>query len=158
MGVFYRRQFAFADIDLTLHDLHPEGAALRFRRDVEPDSGKGVSADCSRDTAFVAYFGHLIGYDAGYYGYAWADAIAADMATVFEMGQGRISRQAGRHAPAARIYEPGDSRDITQSIEKVPGPQTVAPAVPEEDRDRRRQEGGIGSLEGKQMRAGARRG
>ena len=36
------------------------------------------------DTAFVAFFGHLAGYDAGYYGYAWADAIAADMATVFE--------------------------------------------------------------------------
>ncbi len=34
------------------------------------------------DTAFVAYFGHLMGYGAGYYGYAWADAIAADMATV----------------------------------------------------------------------------
>ena len=28
----------------------------------------------------VAYFGHIIGYGAGYYGYAWADAIAADMA------------------------------------------------------------------------------
>jgi len=36
-----------------------------------------------QNTAFVAYFGHIIGYGAGYYGYAWADAIAADMATVF---------------------------------------------------------------------------
>jgi len=25
-----------------------------------------------------------MGYDAGYYGYAWADAIAADMATVLK--------------------------------------------------------------------------
>jgi hypothetical protein len=30
------------------------------------------------DTAFVAYFGHIVGYGANYYGYAWADAIAAD--------------------------------------------------------------------------------
>lgn len=48
------------------------------------------------DTAFVAYFGHLMGYDAGYYGYAWADAIAADMATVFERapkGQARLRRR-----------------------------------------------------------------
>ena len=36
------------------------------------------------DTAMIAYLGHFTGYDAGYYGYAWADAIAADMATVFE--------------------------------------------------------------------------
>ena len=42
------------------------------------------------DTAFVAYFGHLMGYDAGYYGYAWADAIAADMATVFATRARRI--------------------------------------------------------------------
>ena len=34
-------------------------------------------------TTFVSYFGHLNGYDAGYYGYAWADAIAADMAHRF---------------------------------------------------------------------------
>ena len=39
------------------------------------------------NTAFVACFGHLAGYDAGYYGYAWADAIAADMATVFEQNR-----------------------------------------------------------------------
>ena len=25
VGVTYRRQFTFADIDLTLHDVHPEG-------------------------------------------------------------------------------------------------------------------------------------
>ena len=57
------------------------------------------------DTAFVAYFGHLMGYDAGYYGYAWADAIAADMATVFEKApDGFFDRDAG-HAPA-----PGDLR------------------------------------------------
>ena len=36
--------------------------------------------------AFVAYFGHLMHYDAAYYGYAWADAIAADMATPERMG------------------------------------------------------------------------
>jgi thimet oligopeptidase len=40
------------------------------------------------DTAFIAYFGHIIGYGSGYYGYAWADAIAADMATVFEQSPG----------------------------------------------------------------------
>ena len=46
-GVFYRRQFAFASLDLALHDPHPEECALRLRRDVEPDSGEGFSADRS---------------------------------------------------------------------------------------------------------------
>jgi Zn-dependent oligopeptidase len=73
------------------------------------------------DTAFVAYFGHLMGYDAGYYGYAWADAIAADMATVFERApNGYFDRAAGRRL-RTEIYEPGNSRDVNISIEKFLG-------------------------------------
>jgi Zn-dependent oligopeptidase len=54
-----------------------------------------------------SYFGHLNGYDTGYYGYAWADAIAADMATV-PKGEGRVlDKQAGMKCH--EIYEPGDS-------------------------------------------------
>jgi Zn-dependent oligopeptidase len=80
------------------------------------------------DTAFVAYFGHLMGYDAGYYGYAWADAISADMATVFEKApDGYFDKEVGmrlRH----EIYEPGDSRDVNESIEKFLGrKQSIEP-------------------------------
>src|SRR6185295_20377488 len=79
-------------------------------------------------TTFVTYFGHMNGYDAGYYGYAWADAIAADMATVFEKAKnGYLDKQAGlklRH----EIYEVGDSRDVTVSIEKFLGrKQSIQP-------------------------------
>jgi Zn-dependent oligopeptidase len=73
------------------------------------------------DTAFVAYFGHIIGYGAGYYGYAWADAIAADMATVFENSpDGYLDKQAGMRL-RKEIYEVGDSRDVNVSIEKFLG-------------------------------------
>jgi Zn-dependent oligopeptidase len=80
------------------------------------------------DTAFVAYFGHLMGYDAGYYGYAWADAIAADMATVFEKSpSGYFDTRAGRRL-RDEIYAPGDSRDVTVSIEKFLGrKQSIEP-------------------------------
>ena len=80
------------------------------------------------ETAFVAYFGHLIGYDAGYYGYAWADAIAADMATVFEKSKdGYFDKDAGMKL-RRDIYEPGDSRDVTLSIEKFLGrKQSIQP-------------------------------
>ena len=73
------------------------------------------------DTAFVAFFGHLAGYDAGYYGYAWADAIAADMATVFENApNGFLDKTAGMKL-RKEIYAPGGSREIDVSIHKFLG-------------------------------------
>src|SRR5438477_819185 len=82
-GVLYRRQFAFASLDLALHDVHPESAPYDCVAVSNPILEK-VFLPIDPSTTFVSYFGHLNGYDAGYYGYAWADAIAADMATVFE--------------------------------------------------------------------------
>jgi thimet oligopeptidase len=65
---------------------------------------------------FVTYFGHLNGYDAGYYGYAWADAISADLATVFEKAPDRFfDAQAGQRL-RNEIYAPGNSRDVNESI------------------------------------------
>ncbi len=126
-GVFYRRQFAFASLDLALHDAHPEDAPYDCVAISNPILGK-VFLPIDPSTTFVTYFGHLNGYDAGYYGYAWADAIAADMATVFEKAKdGYLDKQAGlklRH----EIYEQGDSRDVTMSIEKFLGrKQSVQP-------------------------------
>jgi thimet oligopeptidase len=83
-------------------------------------------------TAFVAYFGHLMGYDAAYYGYAWADAIAADMATVFEKSpRGFFDTEVGRRL-RKEIYEPGDSRDVNISIERFLGrPRSLEPFLKE---------------------------
>jgi peptidyl-dipeptidase Dcp len=62
-----------------------------------------------------------MGYDAGYYGYAWADAIAADMATVFENApDGFFDRDAGMKL-RREIYEVGNSRDVNVSIKKFLG-------------------------------------
>jgi len=69
----------------------------------------------------LAYLGHFVGYDAGYYGYAWADAIAADMATVFEKApDGYFDVRAGRRL-RDEIYAVGNSRDASESIEKFLG-------------------------------------
>ena len=126
-GVFYRRQFAFASLDLALHDPHPEDMPYDCVSISNPILEK-VFLPIDPGTTFVSYFGHLNGYDAGYYGYAWADAIAADMATVFENAKdGYLDKQAGmklRH----EIYEVGDSRDVNLSIEKFLGrKQSVQP-------------------------------
>ena len=126
-GVFYRRQFAFASLDLALHDQHPENAPYDCIGISNPILEK-VFLPIDPSTTMVTYFGHLNGYDAGYYGYAWADAIAADMATVFEKARNKyLDREAGlklRH----EIYEVGDSRDVSLSIEKFLGrKQSIQP-------------------------------
>jgi Zn-dependent oligopeptidase len=126
-GVFYRRQFAFASLDLALHDQHPEKDPYDCVAISNPILVK-VFLPIDPTTTFVSYFGHLNGYDAGYYGYAWADAIAADMATVFEKAkEGYLDKQAGLRL-RREIYEPGDSRDVTASIEKFLGrKQSIEP-------------------------------
>jgi thimet oligopeptidase len=144
-GVFYRRQFAFASLDLALHDQHPENDSYDCVAISNPTLEQ-VFLPIDPSTTFVTYFGHLNGYDAGYYGYAWADAIAADMATVFEKARdGYLDKQAGlrlRH----EIYEPGDSRDATMSIEKFIGrKQSIQPFL---------KKIGIGAQEKKKAPAG----
>src|SRR5881394_482989 len=126
-GVFYRRQFAFASLDLALHGPHPENAPYDCVAISNPILEK-VFLPIDPSTTFVAYFGHLNGYDAGYYGYAWADAIAADMATVFESApEGYLDKQAGMKL-RREIYAMGDSRDVNESIERFLGrKQSVQP-------------------------------
>lgn len=126
-GVLYRRQFAFASLDLALHDPHPEEMPYDCVAISNPILEK-VFLPIDPTTTFVSYFGHLNGYDAGYYGYAWADAIAADMATVFEKAKdGYLDKQAGMKL-RREIYEPGDSRDVNESIERFLGrKQSIEP-------------------------------
>jgi thimet oligopeptidase len=123
----YRRQLSFGLMDLTLHtQIHATNA-----NEVLPLSNKvlsDVSFPVPPGTAFVGYFGHIIGYGAGYYGYAWADAIAADMATSFENSpDGFFDKKTGMRM-RNEIYAVGDSRDINVSIEKFLGrPRSIEP-------------------------------
>jgi len=126
-GTRYRRQLAFGLMDLALHtQIHDTNAAATL-----PLSNQELSdvfLPVPPDTATVAYFGHIIGYSAGYYGYAWADAISADMATVFEKSpDGYFDPGAGMRL-RKEIYEVGDSRDVNVSIEKFLGrPRSIEP-------------------------------
>jgi Zn-dependent oligopeptidase len=62
-----------------------------------------------------------MGYDAGYYGYAWADSIAADMASIFEAAPDKfLDIKIGRRL-RDEIYAQGNSRDIIVSIERFLG-------------------------------------
>jgi len=127
VATHYRRQLSFGLLDLTLHsDIRAGGGqdCVKISNKVLSE----VSLPVPEGSAFVAYFGHLMGYDAGYYGYAWADAIAADMATVFEKSpQGFFDETVGRRL-RDEIYAQGDARDVNESIRKFLGrPQSIEP-------------------------------
>jgi thimet oligopeptidase len=126
IGFFYRRQLWIGLTDLALHGPLPDGVP-----DVVKVSNRlagEVFLPVPDETAFVASIGHLNGYDAGYYGYAWADVIAADMATVFKNAPDRfLDVNAGRRL-RDEIYAPGGSRDAEISIRQFLGrPQSMEP-------------------------------
>lgn len=117
----YRRQLSFGLLDLLIHqpltadqtaDLNGYANSILGDVFLKPDPS----------TALLATFAHLFdGYDAGYYGYAWADAIAADMASVFQSApDGFLDASVGRRL-RDEIYAVGDSRDITISVERFLG-------------------------------------
>jgi thimet oligopeptidase len=126
-GTLYRRQISFGLMDMALHtQIHDDNA-----QDIVKLSNRVLSESfppVPENTAFVAYFDQIIGYSAGYYGYAWADSIAADMATEFEKSRdGYFDKETGMRL-RKEIYEPGNSRDVNISIEKFLGrPRSIEP-------------------------------
>jgi thimet oligopeptidase len=126
-GTRYRRQISFGLMDLALHtQINSENTT-----NILPLANEKLGAafiPMAPDTAFPAYFSHIIGYGAGYYGYAWADAIAADLATVFEQSPGGYYDQTVGMRLRKEIYEVGNSRDVNESIEKFLGrPRSIEP-------------------------------
>jgi len=119
-GTWYRRQLSFGLLDLALHTQIHEGS------DVDPiELSNQILSDTllpvPEGSSFVTYFGHLMHYDAGYYGYAWADVIAADMASVFEASPGQYFDVPTGMKLRDEIYAVGSSRPPTVSIEKFLG-------------------------------------
>jgi thimet oligopeptidase len=126
-GCEYRRQLSFGLLDLALNsNLKPE--ELGHLQDFSNKTLGQTFLPPDPDSAMLASFGHEMGYDAGYYGYAWADAIAADMASVFEAApDGYLDARVGRRL-RDEIYARGNSRDIKVSVEAFLGrTQSIEP-------------------------------
>ena len=72
----------------VLRDARPRLPLARLRRRHDGDPAKRcTTSPASRTpegTHFQAGFGHLFGYDAGYYGYLWSQVFGDDMYTKFE--------------------------------------------------------------------------
>jgi thimet oligopeptidase len=70
-------------------------------------------------THFQASFGHLIGYDAGYYGYQWALSIAQDMFTRFKK-EGLLNPKTAADY-RKNILAPGDNDDADKLVARFLG-------------------------------------
>ena len=120
-GYATRRQLSLGLIDLAFHAVPASAAANMDVVAVSNAVLQRVAIAPAPDTAFVAYFGHLAGYDAGYYGYQWAKVLAIDMASAFKAAPGGfLDEKVGRHL-RDEVYGVGHTREVAESVEKFLG-------------------------------------
>ncbi len=79
-GVMALRQLLFATLDFAYHSPGFDGDTTATLRRVHDVCGFPYTPE----THFQSGFGHLFGYDAGYYGYLWSNVFGDDMFTRFE--------------------------------------------------------------------------
>ena len=81
----YMRQLVLAWFDMTIHTKRPKkGVKVSINDVYNTIAKKLLGVPMPEGNIFSASFGHLTGYDAGYYGYLWSEVFAADMFTRFE--------------------------------------------------------------------------
>lgn len=115
-GIRYLRQLAFARLDLDYHSSPTPDTTAIYRR----ECAETMLVPIPDDAIPQASFGHLMGgYDAGYYGYLWAEVFAQDLFTRFETG-GLANRAIGR-AYRDGILASGGERDPGALIEAFLG-------------------------------------
>ncbi len=115
-GIRYLNQVFYATVDMTYHtqekikdttDLYG-----RLKQEI-------VMIPMTPKTHPEASFGHLMGYDAAYYGYLWSEVFAQDMFTRFEK-EGLLNPKVGREYRQI-ILEPGGSLDEGEQLKKFLG-------------------------------------
>ncbi len=97
-GMGAERQFFYGLFDLKCH-LDPEGDidTTQLSHDLWDPHGENVELyDPVPETYFQSAFGHLTGYQAGYYGYQWSLVYACDLFQRFKE-LGMLSPDAGRY-------------------------------------------------------------
>ncbi len=104
-GITYLRQMFFACLDLAYHSPGFSGDSTEVAAELHAITGFGFTPE----THFQSGFGHLFGYDAGYYGYLWSEVFGEDMYTRFEAA-GPLHRPTGLDF-RRKVLERGGSVD-----------------------------------------------
>jgi thimet oligopeptidase len=108
---FTLRQLTFAQYDVGLHLPGFSKDPVEFYREVH-EKVNGFKP--TQESHFPSSFGHLMGYDAGYYGYLWSDVIARAMFERFK-AEGLLNAKVGmdyRHS----ILENGGTYDASDLV------------------------------------------
>ncbi len=115
-GLFTLRQANFGTLDLAFH-----GPEVPTDLDAATREMNKVSLfPYQEGTFYPASFGHLLGgYDAGYYGYLWAEVFGDDMFSRFE-SEGATSREVGM-AYRKAVLEPNGSKPAWGMLEDFLG-------------------------------------
>jgi thimet oligopeptidase len=104
-GLRELRQLFFARLDFRFHSPGFDGDTTKAVRELYPTT----SFPYPEGTHFQSGFGHLFGYDAGYYGYLWSRVFGDDMFTRFERA-GVFDGATGREY-RSKILERGGTVD-----------------------------------------------
>ena len=124
-GLFYERQFGFGKIDFLLHlftnvaDVPAADAPDNLVKQAN-DAMAATYLPYPEGSSTLTSFLHILtlGYDGGYYGYAWSDSIVSELAAVFNdpaNALGYMNPDIGRRY-RREILEPGASRDVNESV------------------------------------------
>jgi thimet oligopeptidase len=109
------RQLIFAIFDLTLHTENIKNPSRLYNNLMKKYAGITLP----KENIFPAGFGHLMGYDAGYYGYMWSKVFASDMFTKFKKN-GLLDKKTGDRYKKW-ILEKGSSMDEMELLKKFLG-------------------------------------
>jgi thimet oligopeptidase len=104
-GVTTCRQLYFAELDMAYHGGGAAKDTTALARELHEISGFPAPPD----THWQSGFGHLFGYDAGYYGYKWSEVFADDMFSRFEAA-GVMNADLGLEY-RRKVLEPGGTLD-----------------------------------------------
>lgn len=121
------RQYVLASFDLALHMGDSERDTAKFYNDLVREYMK---TDLPETAIFPAGFGHLMGYDAGYYSYLWAEVFAHDCFGRFKR-EGLLNMRTGAEF-RRRILAVGSSREEVESLHQFLGREPNSDAFFEE--------------------------
>jgi thimet oligopeptidase len=110
------RQVSLAALDLAYHSQPPPVDTAKIFAEVMAKTQRFAYLP---DTHFQATFGHLMGYDAGYYSYQWALVIALDVLTRFEK-EGYMNPKVAREWRRT-VLEQGAGEDENKLVEQFLG-------------------------------------
>lgn len=114
-GLFNRRQLLFGKFDMIIHSEKVDDVNVVFHK-LEKEI---LLLDVPTEIKPASSFGHMVGYDAGYYGYMYSEALACDMfKTVFENNV--LDPTKGMHYRHT-ILEPGSSYDAIDLVRNFLG-------------------------------------